>query len=272
MPGLPRPASLILISPAVGITRAAALAGPKATLGRAPGLRRLAFTLIEPEFDPFKYNSFATNAGTQVHRLTRTVTNRVAALSREKRGGELPPVLVFKSTVDATVSVDAVVDGLLQRLPDRGHELVLFDINRSAVLSLLLVDDPGPLTRRLMKRTTLPFAVRLIANESPESIDVVAHYKPPFSPVTETETLDLAWPPGIISLSHVALPFPPDDPLYGRYPPEDEDELFLGQAEIRGERGLLRISTNWLLRLRYNPLYAVPEGRVIEWLEGLEGS
>jgi len=32
-----------------------------------------------PEFDPYKYDSFATNAADVVHRLTRTVDDRIAA-------------------------------------------------------------------------------------------------------------------------------------------------------------------------------------------------
>ena len=262
------PDSLVLISPAIGITRAAALAGPRATLGRAPGFGRLAYTAIDLEFDPYSYNSFATNAGSQVHRLTRSVANRIRNLERDGRGGEMPPILVFKSTVDAAVSVDAVVDSLLARLPDNGNELVLFDINRDDVVSLLLVTDPAPFTVRLMRDATMPFAVRLVANETPDSHAVVAHYKPPFSPTaTNTVPLGLSWPPGVISLSHIALPFSPEDPLYGRTPPGDESQLFLGEMELRGERGLLGISTNWLLRLRYNPFYSVVETRVIDWLD-----
>ena len=82
----------------------------------------------------------------------------------------------------------------------------------------------------------------------------------------KSESLELAWPPGVISLSHVALPFPPDDPLYGERPPGNEDALFLGQPSIRGERGLMRISTDWLLRLRYNPFYDYLERRVVAWV------
>ncbi len=183
----------------------------------------------------------------------------------------MPPILIFKSAVDATVSTDAVVDRLMGRLPDNGSELVLFDINRFAVPSILLVSDPGPFTNRLMGDASLPFAIRLIANENPASRNLVRRLKPAYSPVvTETESLDLAWPAGIISLSHVALPFPPEDPLYGRFPPEREDQLFLGQIEIRGERGLMRISSDWLLRLRYNPFYSVLEQRVVEWLDTLD--
>jgi hypothetical protein len=49
-------------------------------------------------------------------------------------------------------------------------------------------------------------------------------------------------------------------------PPDKRDRLFLGQAEIRGERGLLRISSDWLLRLRYNPFYDVLERRTLDWV------
>ena len=264
---LKSPASLVLVSPAIGITRAAVLARPTAALGRVPGMSRVGWSAITPEFDPFKYNSFTYNAGAQVHELTRSVANRVADLAASGDADRLPPVLVFKSAVDATVSTTAVVDRLLVQLPDGRNELVLFDINREAIKSTLLVSDPGPLTDQLMSRADLPFSIRLIANEHAESEAVVEHYKPPHSAsVRSTMPLGSEWPQGVISLSHVALPFSPDDPLYGRYPPEKRDRLFLGQAEIRGERGLLRISTDWLLRLRYNPFYDVVENRVIEWV------
>ena len=261
------PASLILISPAIGISRAAALAGPKAALGRVPGFGRLSWASITPEFDPYKYNSFTVYAGAQVHKLTRSVANRVAAIARSTDANAMPPILVFKSAVDATVSTTAVIDRLLSHFSDNGNELVLFDINRSAVKSILLVSDPGPLTNLLMNDASLPFAITLIANENLESANVVAHYKPPNSQdILTTESLGLAWPASVISLSHVALPFSPDDPLYGRIPPEHDDVIYLGQVQIRGERGLLRISSDWLIRLRYNPFYSVLETRALDWV------
>ncbi|HSL41668.1 MAG TPA: alpha/beta hydrolase, partial [Desulforhopalus sp.] len=63
---LPVPASLILISPAIGLHPVAGLAGIKNWLSVLPGLGHLAWLSIHPEFDPYKYNSFATNAGNQV--------------------------------------------------------------------------------------------------------------------------------------------------------------------------------------------------------------
>jgi len=268
----PLPASLVLISPAIGLHPAARLAGLINRLSFVPGLGRLAWLSIEPEFDPFKYNSFATNAGTQVSRLTRDVARRIADRGRSGPIGNFPPTLVFQSTVDATVSTNALVDKFLKHLGPDGHELVLFDINRFAAKATLLIDDPGSFSDRLMTDATLPFTVTLVTNESSQSRQVLARRKAPLSKVTsEIKLLDLSWPTEVISLSHVAVPFPPDDPLYGQRLPEDDKVLFLGQMAIRGERGLLRISSDWLLRLRYNPFYDFLESTTLKWVDDTGG-
>jgi len=262
----PKPASLVLVSPAVGISPAAALAKWKRRLGLLPGLGSLAWLQIEPEFDPYKYNSFATNAAEQVHRLTSSVAGRIG--NRAGSDSFLPPILILKSTVDATVSTNAVVDRLLLQLAPRRHELVLFDINRFAATSSLLVEDPAPLTTRLIADDQLPFGLTLVSNAASNSRAVKAFYKAPFSTgVARIEPLDQEWPLGVFSLSHVALPFPPDDPLYGREPPKGRDQLFLGQQALQGERGVLKISGDFMLRLRHNPFYDYLEKRVLGWIE-----
>ena len=266
--GLPVPASLVLISPAIGIHAAAALSKWKRRLSHLPGFSGHAWLSVLPEFDPYKYNSFATNAAEQVHGLTSSVARRVLSRSNSAPDVILPPILVFKSTVDDTVSTDAVVDRLLKLLKPERHELVLFDINRFAAKSSLLIADPAPLTERLMTDRDLPFVATLITNEDPSSTSVVALRKPTFSDKTsKTEPLNLAWPRGVISLSHVALPFPPDEPIYGQGPPGKGDTIFLGQMAIQGERGLLKIPHSFLVRLRYNPFYAYLERRTLEWLD-----
>ena len=265
----PVPNSLILISPAIGIHPSAAIANFKDWLSNLPGLDGLAYLQVQPEFDPYKYNSFATNAGDVVHRLTRSVAGRIQARARTNPEVVLPPTLVFKSTVDATVTTNAVVDRLLNHLkPDR-HEFVLFDINRYAVVqSRMLIDDPAPLTDRVMDDAKLPFSVTLVTNENQKTTRVVSKHKQPFSAdSSNTRQLELAWPPGVISLSHVALPISPDDPLYGRRPPENEGVLFLGQMAIQGERDLLRIPFDWMIRLRYNPFYDFLESLTIAWVD-----
>ena len=267
----PVPASLVLISPAIAITPAAVLATWKVRLAVLPGLEKFAWTSISPEFDPFKYNSFTSNAGVQVRRLTRAVAKRIEARAASSPIKDFPPTLVFLSTVDATVSTDAVVDNLLEHLAPGRHELVLFDINRTSVATTVLVADPGPLTARLMADDALPFGLTLITNENTESTTVVSRRKAPLSAQASTEPLNLAWPRGVISLSHIALPFPPDDPLYGRRGSAPDDALQLGQIDIRGERGLLKFSSDWLLRLRHNPFYDFLETGVLEWVDGSGG-
>lgn len=266
----PVPASLVLISPAIAVTPAAALAGWINNLAALPGLGKLAWTQILPEFDPFKYNSFTSNAGVQVHRLTRSVVRRIEARAASGPIERFPQTLVFLSTVDATVSTDAVIDNLLEHLAPARHELVLFDINYTSVKSTVLVSDPRPLTDRLMVDDTLPFTLTLLTNEDPQSTSVVAHRKAPLSAQSAIEPLNLNWPRGVISLSHVALPFPPDDPLYGQHPPRNGDLIFLGQMAIQGERGLLKLPGDWLLRLRHNPFYAFLEKRLLQWVDGVQ--
>ncbi|MBT8070086.1 MAG: alpha/beta fold hydrolase [Gammaproteobacteria bacterium] len=271
---IPVPASLVLISPAIRVHGAARLAGFKDGLSATPGLGSLAWLNVMDEFDPYKYNSFATNAGTQVHRVTVDVDRRIGALSGSpEKAGRFPPVLVFKSTVDSTVTTDAVVDNLLKRLSTGPNELVLFDINRQAAIkSTLLVSDPGPLTNRLLEETDLPFGITFVTNENPNSSAVAVKFKAPFSPqTTGVQPLGLSWPRGVVSLSHVALTIPPDDPLYGQFPPANDAGIFLGDIALRGERGLLRIPEDWLLRMRYNPFYSYLEQRTIDWMESVEG-
>jgi hypothetical protein len=170
------------------------------------------------------------------------------------------------------VSTDAVVTRLLGRLDPHRHELVLFDVNRYAAKSMLLVSDRRSLDLRVVGDARLPFAVTLVTNESDGSAAVVARRQEPYSAeFSRLDALQMAWPPGVISLSHVALPIPPDDPLYGQRPPDNQDVLFLGQMAIQGERGMLLLSSDWLLRLRHNPFYAYLDARALEWIDGASG-
>ena len=74
----------------------------------------------------------------------------------------------------------------------------------------------------------------------------------------------MGWPDGIYSLSHVALPFPSGDPLYGTDSESDSPGVVLGDLAFRGERGVLFIPPAEMLRLRSNPFYPYLEQRVLE--------
>lgn len=264
------PKSLVLISPAIGVTGAAAFAGTIASLSSIPGLSAKRWSRIVPEFDPYKYNSFTFNAGAQVHKLSRHVASRIEKRRSRLNVGEpiLPPVLVFQSTLDTTISTQAIIDRLLDKLSTNRHELVLFDMNRLSAISELLMDDPGPFTARTLARDDLPFTLSVITNRNDETSEVELRRKASMTTqVMETIPLDYAWPDGIFSLSHIALPISPDDPLYGATKPLDNNELFLSTVGFMGETDQLLFPSSWLMRLRYNPFYGYLEQRAVDWMD-----
>ena len=59
----------------------------------------------------------------------------------------------------------------------------------------------------------------------------------------------------------IALPFPPDDPLYGIAP--SPMGVSLGQLRLLGERGTLRIPASHMVRLRWNPFHQHMTDRVL---------
>jgi hypothetical protein len=77
--------------------------------------------------------------------------------------------------------------------------------------------------------------------------------------------LALAWPDDVFSLSHIALPFPLDDPLYGMRPsPAESFGVTIGAIAPRGERGALVVSVESLSRMASNPFFAYLLARVDE--------
>ncbi len=267
---LPKVSGIALISPSIGVTPMAALAKWQAKLGRLLGLKKLAWNSILPEYDPFKYNSFAVNAGDQVHRITNQIRSRIESLGAAGKLTRLPPILAFQSIVDATVSTRAVIDGLFMKLPAGGHELVLFDINRVSEVEHVLTEDPKPRIEALFEDPDLSFTIGLVTNQSRESRNLVLVRKTPAGSEVARKPLDMAWPVNLYSLSHVALPFPMDDPLYGILDSEDSSKIQLGNLATRGERGVLQIPAADMLRLRCNPFYPYMERRLLEFT-GLAG-
>lgn len=170
------------------------------------------------------------------------------------------------------MTTEAVVDNLLIRLWPARHHLVLYDINRSAVSSALLNDNSGSFTTRLMEDGSLPFAVTFVGNEQPDSSVIVKRHKNPYSKEAEiTQVLEATWPVGVLSLSHIALPFSPEDPIHGSVRPEEPSTIYLGSMALRSETGLHRIPADWLLRMRYNPFYDSMESILFDWLDKSDG-
>jgi alpha-beta hydrolase superfamily lysophospholipase len=265
----PRAAKIVLVSPAIGVSPAAAFAGWQARLGHLLGIEKLEWTDILPEYDPFKYNSFAVNAGDQVYRLTSRIRDDIDALGATGQLIELPPILAFQSVADSTVSVSAVVETLFAKLPQGGHELVMFDINRLQELEPLIGRDDGPSVKSMLARAAPTFTISFLTIENPTSRRMLLIQRRAEDPQLQRHLLDLEWPRHVFSLAHVALPFAPDDPLYGTEPPPQPGTLFLGDIAMRGENGVLQLTPAAMLRLRWNPFYDYLERQTLGFL-GLE--
>jgi len=262
---LPKVSGIVLISPSIGVTSMAFLAKWQARLGHLLGLKKLEWNSILPEYDPFKYNSFAVNAGDQVFRITNEIRLKIRLLGEAGKLTRFPPVLAFQSVVDATVSTSAVVDGLFKKLPRGGHELVLFDINRVSEVERMLNNDPGPDVEALFNDSNLSFTISLVTNASDESPDTDILQKKPGDSTMVRKPLEMKWPDNLYSLSHIALPFPENDPLYGTSDSKDSSKIHLGNMDLRGERGILRIPAADMLRLRWNPFYPFMERHLLEF-------
>jgi len=263
---LPKISGMVLISPSIGVTPIAALAKWQARLGRFLGLKKLAWNNISPEYDPFKYNSFTVNAGDQVYRITNEIRSEIESLGAAGKLNRFPPVLAFQSIVDSTVSSNAVVDGLFAKLPSGGHELVLFDINRLSEVEHVLIKDPKSSIEAWLNDPGLPFAISLVTNDSEKSRDIVSLNKKPGYYTITRKPLDMKWPFNIYSLSHIALPFAINDPLYGMIDSDDSSKIQLGNMDLRGERGILQIPAEDMIRLRWNPFYSYLEQRLLEFV------
>lgn len=270
---LPSVSGLVLISPAIGVGRLAGLAAWQGRLGHWLGMEKLAWISLSAEYDPCKYHSFAVNAGDQVHRLTVDISRQFDRLGRQGRLESFPPVLAFQSAVDATVSTPALIAGLFAQLPGRRHELVLFDLNRVGQIEGFLAQDPRQeLTDRVLA-TEKPFVVTVLANREPQSLALELRRYPGDRRAPEISDPGLSWPEGVYSLSHVCLPFPPDDPLYGNGPGQDHesDHFQIGNLALRGEKGVLAVAPVDQLRLRWNPFYDWMEARIIDFVRDCGG-
>jgi len=222
---------------------------------------------ILPEFNPYKYNSFPTNGALQSYLLTMSVRTRIASLAARGGLAKMPPLLAFQSVLDSTVSSADVVHALFDRLPANGSELVLFDINRANLLAPMFRSAAAGQLDALHGTAPRAYRLDVIGNLRADTLDVgERRYEPGKSDPVE-RGLGLAFPADVYSLSHVALPFACDDPLYGTAPRGDEDYgIRLGTLELRGERGALQVSAEQLQRLTCNPFFAYLEQRVAEGL------
>ena len=255
-PRLARPDRLVLISPMIGVTRFASMAGLAALPAFLPAFEKAAWLGLVPEFNPFKYNSFPVNGARQSYRLTDALQRQVLRLSNAGRLTTLAPMLTFQSVLDFTVSTPAIMSGLYAHLPENGSELVLFDVNRTLKFGPLMRPAAEAAIERLLPTLPQRYRITIIANAENDPGDTVARTIAPGQTSVQSRPLGIAYPQQIFSLSHVAIPFPMDDSLYGMEPnPNEFFGAHLGAISARGERGALIVNLDSLFRIASNPFF-----------------
>lgn len=264
---LPRPDRLLLLSPMIGIGRGAAFSRLLPLYGSIPYFEKSLWLDVQPEFNPYKYNSFPVNGAVQSHLLTSLIQAQLLGLQASGDAKKLPPILAFQSVLDNTVSTQDVVGRLFEHWPANGSELVLFDINRASLLAPMLSSSASGFAGSLEGKGPYPYRLTWIVNRAAGSLEVEERSLAAGDGAFRTRPLGLQFPRSVYSLSHVALPFPMDDSLYGLQPRADADSgIHLGTIALHGERGALVVGADQLMRLNCNPFYPYLESRIAEVL------
>ena len=261
---LPQLSAILLFSPMIGINPMAKITRLYHAVALVSRNKKAQWSSIEAEVDPFKFSSWPMNASVQAWAVTQSVERELARLNGAGRMGEMPPVLAMQSIVDSTVVVPKLITVLFDRLKSEASELFLFDIDRVDKLSNLFNLSFERKIFPKLKRTDLPYTLTMLKNVSGNSRQVVVQSRDGES-WTEQAT-DLEWPDGVVSLSHIAVPIPPQDRIYGTRESTSNTGLSLGSVRIRAEPSALLLSGSLFVRCRHNPFYKFMEDRVVSWL------
>ncbi len=266
---LPPADKILLFSPEIGITPVSAIANLHKLFSFIPYFAQSKWLSIQPEYDPFKYNSFPKNAGQQAYEITAALLQQVQEAKKAGKLANFPPVTTFLSWVDSTVETSMTIDRFYTQLENQGNELVIFDVDRSDLLTPFYPPGDAAKIEDLENRSDLPFRLTIITNAAPESRALAERTKAPRAQSVDAKNLNMTWPPGVYSLAHVAIPFSPEDPIYGSVenPNDPYQGLPFGRLQPRGETHYLVAPLSQLMRLRHNPFFAYVEQRIVSEID-----
>jgi esterase/lipase len=208
----PCPNGMVLMSPAIAVSTAAIVTNLHPAISWLPYFEQFEWLSILPEIDPFKFTSFPKRAAWEIYRVSRRTHRQ---LTNPQEVAKLPPMLTFQSVVDNTVTARAIVTLLYDRVPANNSALVVYDINRSSTALHLMKTQPPDVVEYFEASAPHDFAVTVLRNRDRSTNELDAYTLASGETASAVETTNLAWPPGIYSLSHIAIPFRPDDMVYG---------------------------------------------------------
>ena len=258
------PRRLILMSPAVGVSPFAPLANVQRIISNFGVAKRARWGNVDLELDPYKYTSFAQNGAAQVGLLCDVLAGDLARLEREGSMEKMPPITAFQSVVDATVIAPDLVTRLFARLRRPGSELILFDLNRISGYGALVRMPSNTVQAAIDRSPRRDYRLTFIGNVFDEKTGLARTTEPGQSVSVDTR-LAYDWPDQVFSLSHMAIPFPLDDPIYGlKAPPAADGLISLGAMAVRGEKGIFAVASSDQLRMKSNPFFGLVKSRILD--------
>ena len=262
----PCPDGIVLMSPAIAVSGAAIVTNLHPAISWLPYFEQFKWLSILPEIDPFKFTSFPKRAAWEIYRVSRRTHKQLA---NPVEAAKLPPMLTFQSAVDNTVTARAIVTLLYDRLTDNDSKLVVYDINRNSTALHLMNTKPRDVMEYFESTAPHDFSVTVLRNRDRSTNELDAYSLATGETRATTVTTSLAWPAGIYSLSHIAIPFRPDDLVYGdgSNNAPDGTDLKLGALSPRGEAGVLMLTSDYFLRTRHNPFYSFQARVITDWVK-----
>jgi alpha-beta hydrolase superfamily lysophospholipase len=262
-PSLRAPSRVLLFSAAVELVRAAALTRVLDVFAKLPvdAFEKVNWQSIGPEYDPYKFVSFPVNASRQVLKATRRLQRQLLQAEQAGRLDALPPIVAFQSAVDSTVGAHGITTTVFSRLKGAQHRLVLFDVNRHQRYDLVRRPSSEALVRGVTEGVasgTRGHSLVLVTNRAHDTEEVEVRTYTPGQALASVTQPGLSWPVNLVSVGHVSVPFPADDPLYGYIPGSGAHGVpSIGSWTLRGEEGAIVIPLGALGRLRANPFWPV---------------
>jgi len=159
------------------------------------------------------------------------------------------------------------VTRLFARLRRPGSELILFDLNRISGYSALVRMPSNTVQAAIDRSPRRDYRLTFIGNVLDEKTGLARTTEPGQSVSVDTR-LAYDWPDQVFSLSHMAIPFPLDDPIYGlKAPPAADGLISLGAMAVRGEKGIFAVASSDQLRMKSNPFFGLVTSRILDSID-----
>ena len=212
------PTRVLLFSAAVELVPAAALTPILDMFAKLPfdAFEKVNWQSIGPEYDPYKFVSFPVNASRQVYHATRRLQRSLLDAEQAGRLGQLASVVAFQSAVDSTVGTHGVADDGVRAA--EGRPAPAGPVRRQPPPALRPRAPAGvhrARARRDARHGRRHASAHAGARHQPRSVDTDEVELREYAPGQATPVVTapgLAWLPSLVSVGHVSVPFPPDDP------------------------------------------------------------